>query len=46
MGRRSPFCNSSSGASAGSGWNIPIADGLRINEREGSHDAETDRRRL
>jgi len=28
------------GASAGSGWNIPIADGLRINEREGSHDAE------
>lgn len=28
------------GASAGSGWNIPIADGLRFNERKGAHDAE------
>lgn len=28
------------GASAGTGWNIPIANGLRFNEREGAHDAE------
>ena len=28
------------GASAGSGWNIPMANGLRHNEREGAHDAE------
>jgi len=28
------------GAAAGSGWNIPIADGLRINARSGAHDAE------
>ncbi len=28
------------GGSIGSGWNIPIADGLRMNERSGAHDAE------
>lgn len=28
------------GASAGSGWNIPIANGLRMNERDGLHGNE------
>ncbi len=28
------------GGSIGSGWNIPIANGLRMNERSGLHDAE------
>lgn len=27
-----------SGVSAGSGWNLPIADGLRMNERKDEHD--------
>ena len=28
------------GTTVGSGWNIPMADGLRLNERSGLHDSE------
>jgi hypothetical protein len=35
-----PFLELSGGAGAGSGWNIPIAEGLRFNRRVGESDNE------
>ncbi len=35
-----PFLQVLAGASIGSGWNIPIANGLRMNERSGANDAK------
>lgn len=35
-----PFLELAFNSTIGSGWNIPIADGLRINQREGTNDNE------